>query len=99
MTRRRGNPWVGISLDAWRLGLDASTVIMLRSLKIARGGGIGEEEARLMISEKVEAAATLHAKAFNGQLGVTTAGASAKTLAHYGRNVRANKRRLLKELG
>ena len=96
MRRRRGNPWFGIGMDAWRLGLEASAVIGLRTLKIAQGGAAGEAEAKRMVSEKVQAAADLQAQALTGGLGTTPAKASARAVAHYRRKVSANRRRLTK---
>ncbi|MGZ3273001.1 MAG: hypothetical protein ACXWKY_10575 [Caulobacteraceae bacterium] len=94
MRRGRGNPWFGIGMDAWRLGLEASAVIGLRTLKIAQGGAAGEAEARRMVSEKVQAAADLQVRAMTGGLGASPASASARTIAHYRRKVSANRRRL-----
>jgi len=82
MRRRLVNPWFGIGLDAWRLGLEASAVIGLRTLKIARGGASGQAEAKRMVNEKVEAAADLQARALTGGLGTTPVSASARTIAH-----------------
>lgn len=97
MVRRRpANPWLRIGLDAWSLGLDASSVIGLRTLKMAAGGPAAEAEARLMVSEKVDAAIALQMKALTGGLGLKPPGAAAKTLTHYRRKVRANRRRLSK---
>ena len=47
-----------------------------------------------MVSEKVEAGVALQMLALTGGLGVTPHGAAAKTVAHYRRKVRANRRRL-----
>jgi hypothetical protein len=96
MKRSRANPWFGIGWDAWRLGMEASTVIGLRTLKIAQGGAAGQAEAERMVSEKVQAGMELQALALTGGLGVTPASASARTLAHYRRRVGANRRRLSK---
>ena len=96
MKRARANPWIGIGFDAWRLGLEASTVIGLRTLKIAQGGAAGEAEAQRMVSEKVKAGLALQTVALTGGLGLTPASASARTLAHYRRKVSANRRRLMK---
>lgn len=96
MKRVRGNPWIGIGLDAWRLGLEASTVIGLRTLRIAQGGAKGRAEAERMVAEKLAAGIALQTLAVTGGLGTTPAGASARTLAHYRRKVRANRRRLSK---
>jgi len=52
MTR---NPWFRIGLNAWLLGIEASSVIVSRALKIAAGGTAAEAEGRRMLSEKIEA--------------------------------------------
>jgi hypothetical protein len=92
----RVNPWIRIGFDAWSLGLEASVTMGLRTLKIMAGGMAAEAEAHRMISEKVEAALALQAKALTGGLGMTGPSAAAKTLKHYRRKVRANRRRLAK---
>ena len=96
MKRSRANPWFGIGWDAWRLGMEASAVIGLRTLKIAQGGAAGQAEAERMVSEKLKAGLELQALALTGGLGATPASASARTLAHYRRRVNANRRRLSK---
>ena len=94
MGRRRKNPWVGIGLDMWRLGHEASTVIALRGFKFAVGGKAGQAEAERMVSEKIAAGLELQTLALAGGLGATPASAAARTLAHYRRKVKANRRRL-----
>jgi hypothetical protein len=47
-----------------------------------------------MIDEKIRAGIALQKLAMTGQLGRTAHGVATKTLAHYRRKVRANKRRL-----
>ena len=69
-------------------------MIGLRIMKMAAGGVAAETEARRMVSEKVEAGLALQMLAITGGLGVTPHGAAAKTVAHYRRKVRANRRRL-----
>jgi hypothetical protein len=90
------NPWIKISIDAWALGLEASSVIGLRTMKLAAGGAAAQTEAELMVREKIEAGMALQARAMAGGLGITPHGAAARTLAHYRRKVRANQRRLSK---
>ena len=90
------NPWFKLGLDAWRLGLDVSSVVGLRLLKIAAGGKAGHAETRRMINEKIAANADLHAKAHTGRLGATPLSTARTTLAHYRGKVRANKQRLMK---
>lgn len=93
MARSR-NPWFRLGWDVWSLGLEASTVMGLRTMKIARGGPAADAEARRMVSEKVDAAVALQTLALTGALGVTAPRIAGKTLAHYRRKVRANRRRL-----
>lgn len=95
MARRR-NPYVRLGWDAWMLGAEAATVMSLRTMKLAAGGPAGEHEARRMVSEKVEAVQALQIMALTGALGVTAPGVIDKTLKHYRRKVRANRRRLSK---
>ena len=94
MSRR--NPWTRLGWDAIALGTEAASVIALRSMKIAAGGPAAQAEASLMVSEKLEAAQALGGMAMTGALGFTGPDVAAKTLAHYRRKVRANRRRLSK---
>jgi len=88
------NPWVRLGWDAWMLGAESATVMTLRTMKIAAGGAAGEREARRMVDEKVEAAQALQTMALTGALGATAPVAADRTLKHYRRKVRANRRRL-----
>jgi hypothetical protein len=90
------NPWYAASWDMWRLGMEVSTVIALRSWKMAAGGAAAKAEAKRMVAEKIDAGMALQAKAATGGLGLSAPGAVKKTVAHYRRKVRANKRRLAK---
>jgi hypothetical protein len=83
-----------LGFDAWALGMEAASVIGLRMLKAAAGGPAADNEARRMVTEKIAAAADLQLMALTGGLGTTPASAAAKTMAHYRRKVRANRRRL-----
>lgn len=86
--------WASIGFDTWLLGFEAASVIGLRTLKLAGGGAAAVREADLMVREKLAAAATLHIQAATGQLGTTPAAAARKTVAHYRKKIRANRRRL-----
>jgi hypothetical protein len=90
----RRNSLAQLSWDAWALGLEASTVMGLRTLRIATGGDPDGVEARRMISEKIEAAMALQTLAFSGALGLSAVSVTAGTMKHYRRKVRANRRRL-----
>jgi hypothetical protein len=94
--RRRKNPWAGMAWDAWAMGLEASSVIGLRTLKIAAGGAAAQAEINLMVGEKVTAAMTLPMLAMTGQLGADAPAMAARSLSHLRKKVRANRRRLSK---
>ncbi len=49
-----------------------------------------------MVVEKIDAAVALQGLAMTGALGATASSAASKTLSHYRRKVRANRRRLAK---
>ena len=90
------NPWPGIAFDAWVLAFEASWVVGLRALRLAAGGASATAEAQRMVGEKIDAGLALQAKLLSGNLGVTPPRAATRTLAHYRRKVRANRRRLVK---
>ena len=86
--------WLQTGFDAWLLGLEASSVIALRTLKLAAGGAAASAEAQRMVREKLEAGLALQKLTLTGKLGRTAQGSAAKTIRHYRRKVRANRRRL-----
>ncbi|MBY8822835.1 hypothetical protein [Sphingomonas colocasiae] len=90
----RNPSWMTLAIDGWMLGVESSSVIGLRMMTLARGGSTAAAEAQRMVAEKMRAAIELHALAFTGALGKTPNAAAAKSIAHYGRKVRANRRRL-----
>jgi hypothetical protein len=91
---RRNSSWLSLSMNAMQLGIEAQSVIALRMMKMAAGGAAAETEARLMISEKTEAALDTQLQigksALSGRLDL----APARAIALYRRRVRANQRRL-----
>jgi hypothetical protein len=89
------NPWLRIGFGAWSLSIEAAYVMVLRTLKIAGGGYAAGDEAERMINEKIEAGLALQSLAMTGRLGATPQSAASKTLTHYRRKVRANRRRLI----
>ncbi len=91
------NPWLNLSLNAFRLGAEANSVIALRLMKLAGGGPGAAAEAQLMVSEKIQAAWEVQARMATGVLtGAAAHVGPSKAVAHYRRKVRANRRRLLK---
>jgi hypothetical protein len=90
--------WFTLGLDMWLLSAEASSVIALRTVKLAAGGAAANAEAERMFSEKLTAAMSLSQQAIAGQLGTTIPGIASKAIAGYRRKVRANRRRLRKNL-
>ena len=80
-------------LESWALGFEASWVMALRMMRIGAGGAVAEREARRMVEEKFTETAELAMKLMWG--GWTSPRAATRTaVKHYGRTVRANRRRL-----
>ncbi|MBK8160429.1 MAG: hypothetical protein IPK59_17205 [Rhodospirillaceae bacterium] len=92
----RKNPWFRASFDLFSLGMEAATVMSLRTAKIALGGAAADTESQRMVQEKIDSALDLQTMFMTGQMGASGPAAVAKTLAHYRRKVRANRRRLSK---
>jgi hypothetical protein len=88
------NDWTRVGIDAWALGMEASAVIGLRVARMAMGGAGASDEARLMLSEKMDSALELQAAMMTGQLGANPLAGSRKVLRHYRRKVKANRKRL-----
>ena len=93
---RRRNSWIKLGLEAMVLSIEAVSVIGLRAAKIAAGGHSADAESKLMVKEKIDAAAALQTRALTGALGFNQPGVARKTLGHYRSRVWANQRRLLK---
>lgn len=96
MTRSTKQSWLAIGLDAWMLGAEASTVIALRSAKLAMGGASAWTEAQRMVTEKGAANLELGMALATGRMGDSAEGIAHGAVAHYRCRVRANRRRLTK---
>jgi hypothetical protein len=94
MTKWPYGEWLGASIDAWALGTEATTVMALRTARIAMGGSAALDEVNLMFTEKMAASLELHSAAMSGRLGTAPAGAARKAIGFYRGKVRANRRRL-----
>jgi hypothetical protein len=94
MRKRDLNAWFRAGAQAWALGVEASAVMALRGLRVAEGGAAAERELRRMVAEKLDAALELQQRAMTGRLGATPATAATRTIHHYRKRVRANRRRL-----
>ena len=93
MTAQR-NPWLHLSLETIRLGVEAQSVIGMRITKVVMGGVDVRDETQLMISEKSKAAWDANLIFTRSVLAGKAHLAPARTLALYRRRVQANKRRL-----
>jgi hypothetical protein len=94
MTKSAFGDWFDAGMDAWSLGSEASTVMALRTARIAMGGSGAMAETQLMFAEKMQATFELQVAALSGQLGSAPAGATRKAIGFYRSKVRANRRRL-----
>ncbi len=97
MSRRAQNPWIDLSADMARLGVESGSVIGLRLMRLAFGSVDSQAETALMVSEKAKAALDaqfLFARSLmNGQGHL----APSRTVALYRRRVQANQRRLTRK--
>lgn len=93
--KSRTAPWLSLSYDVMRLGVEAQSVIALRMLRLATGGALAKRESGRMVAEKTAAAIEAQtATALAAATGVRGAALPKKALRIYRRRVRANRRRL-----
>src|ERR1700692_1216740 len=89
------NPWFPLIFKTVQLGFEAQSVIALRMMRLAAGGGRAQTEARRMVGDKIAAGVEAQAAAASGlasgQKNTVVAG---KVLRIVRKRVRANKRRL-----
>jgi hypothetical protein len=83
MTGKSTNPWLSLYL----LGLESSSVMALRALKLAAGGHAARMEAARMTAEKVS-------EAYGAWVTLATGGSASKVVRQYRKRVGANARRL-----
>ena len=86
--------WTRLCQDLWSLSFEASQVILLRSFAIATGGNQAKVELDRMIDEKMKALVALQSLFVTGALGFTTPTIATRSVAHYRKAVRANRKRL-----
>ena len=92
------NPWLKLSMDAFWLGAESSQVVALRMMKLAGGGAGAAAEAQRMVAEKVSAAMAAQTEPALGAMGGSPHAGATKAMALYRRRVRANRRRLAREV-
>ena len=86
--------WFDASVEAWKLGMDASAVIGLRAVRLAQGGPGADAELGRMMAEKMQAAFELQAAMLGGRLGTSPVAGTRKVIRHLSRKVKANRKRL-----
>ena len=94
MPKSSSQSWLGLSIDAWWLGVESATVIGLRSMKLASGGADANAEASRMINEKFATAIEIQTAIMTGQLGNDPLTAGRAVVKRYNCKVSANRRRL-----
>jgi len=90
----QGDDWGAVIAQSCELGLEAAMVVPLRLARLARGGAPARVEARLMVSEKVDAHTALLRALATGRCGWTPRRVAGATVRHYLAYVRANRVRL-----
>ena len=88
------NDWLAISMEAWLLGVEASTVMALRAAKLAAGGSAAWREAERMVHEKGRVNWELGLALAGGKLGASAESVMRGAVRHYRPHVTANRRRL-----
>jgi hypothetical protein len=95
--RRSKTNWTKLAGDAFKLGVTANMVIAMRVAKIALGGAKAKTESKLMVAEKVKAAADAGMAAAVDVMTGRTHKTPASTIALYQKRVSSNLRRLSKK--
>jgi len=98
VSRSAHKDWGALAADGWALTMDAAAVVPLRLMRLALGGERACAEARLMVTEKVEAHSALVRAVASGEHGWTPRSLTGGVLSHYRPYVRANRRRLAREM-
>ena len=99
MTLSTNPGWPELAFKTWLLAGEASTVMWLRGMRLMMGGPLAHREAHRMVSEKIVANLGLMPALMLGGAFLTPERASARTLDHYGKSVRANRKRLTRQSG
>ena len=86
--------WTRLTIDGWVLSCEASCVIWLRMARLMGGGALASREAERMVSEKMIAGMTLWPMLAAGGTNQSATQIGERTLRHYRKPVRANRRRL-----
>lgn len=91
--KRQSTSWFQLPWDMMQLGVEAHSVIVLRTMKMATGGAGANEEVSLMVSEKVQAAMDAQFEMAKAVMAGRIDG-PAKAVALYRHRIQANQKRL-----
>ena len=94
MARNTSKSWLQLAFDGWMLAGEMSMVVWLRSMRLMMGGRLAEKEAERMVAEKVVANAAFLPAMMAGGMHQSAQDITARAMAHYGKPVRANRKRL-----
>ena len=89
--------WLSIAADCWWLGAESAMVIPLRLGRLALGGKGACAEAKLMVTEKIEAHGKLARALAGGEMGTGAKAITGGVVSHYLYYVRGNRVRLLQK--
>lgn len=90
--------WLTLAAQMWLSTLEAQQVIALRTVKMMRLGVYAGPEMQQMVSEKIETAMLAQQSGMEMMLAGHGGKIPEKTVSAYRLKIRANRRRLLKEL-
>ena len=88
---RQNETPMALAMRSWTLGMEASQVVALRSLRMMQGGKIADREAQRMVSEKIAASSALWWRLWSER---SWAGVADAALDVASPRVAANRRRL-----
>ena len=88
------NSWSRLAFDSWSLSFDAMTVIGLRTMRLASGGALANRESERMVAEQIFALWMLPLAMVSPVPTLDPAVAARRSMAHFGKTVRSNRRRL-----
>lgn len=94
MTEQAEKSWPELAWNSWMLMGEAATVIWLRSIRTAMGGPLAAREMQRMVSEKVTSGITFWPAVISNDATRSPEAFMGTVLSHYGKPVRANRRRL-----
>ena len=97
-SRSEGQSWLEVIGDCWLLGAESAMVVPLRLTRLATGGKGACAEAKLMVTEKIEAHGRVVKMLSGGEMGSGAKAIAGGVVSHYLGYVRGNRERLVEDL-